>query len=385
MPTVDIDTFVMRYSSAVSLVSHLRLMAESNALQVKRGTQLHRDTALAAAAAYQHMYCDDEEGDSIAATYQVIFMTGWAPSDTTPKAAKRGSATITFSEMAILRNSVIVSQESFVIVLAVNAGPSMMLTEEDKLQGRKQDIVVLVLRFLADYGYSSAYAALCTESGTSLQQADAADNVDLMTIVQEFVDYYYSRFGRYPRLIRRQAPHAQEGFVEVLHRASPDDPPSKLLSYKQPATRARPTQRSSECYRSKRLNTSSMQEEVLYALVGCSDVGWSCRKITKDTRAFLQSQYGIQPNDITLFFKNRSAGSLPCRLSSFDAAATAAAAASLLLDCGNAFDQYQLAMDSDSLLDSDCDAGLDACLQGMAAAVMEVEDGEGSSGCRFSS
>jgi len=29
MPTVDIDTFVMRYSSAVSLVSHLRLMAES--------------------------------------------------------------------------------------------------------------------------------------------------------------------------------------------------------------------------------------------------------------------------------------------------------------------------------------------------------------------
>jgi hypothetical protein len=37
MPTVDIDTFVMRYSSAVSLVSHLRLMAESNALQVGGG------------------------------------------------------------------------------------------------------------------------------------------------------------------------------------------------------------------------------------------------------------------------------------------------------------------------------------------------------------
>lgn len=298
-----------------------------------------------------------------------------------------------------------------------------------------------------------------------------------------------------------------------------------------------------------------LQEEVLYALVGCSDVGWSCRKISKDTRAFLQSHYGIQPNDITLFFKNRSVrskpssptlepnkqqlkkrqgkagllaqvsgskstrgssrsskgrqqqqpsgssndndlaassskgglhpgahpgtfaalvqagcsrhaaaiaaaaaadaeaaarsaaataaataapalwsarhdspsacghspfaaaiatsqmpaagpeqalhdsqlphaavadaalqgGSLPYRLSSFDAAATAAAAASLLLDCGDAFDAYQLAMDSDSLLDSDCDAELDAGLQGMAAAVMEVEDGEGSSGCRFSS
>jgi hypothetical protein len=46
------------------------------AAQVKRGTKLHRDTALAAAAAYQHMYCDDEEGDSIAATYQASRTSG---------------------------------------------------------------------------------------------------------------------------------------------------------------------------------------------------------------------------------------------------------------------------------------------------------------------
>jgi len=42
------------------------------------------------------------------------------------------------------------------------------------------------------------------------------------------------------------------------------------------------------------------------ALVGCSDVGWSCRKVNKETRAFLQVHYSIQPSDITLFFKNRS-------------------------------------------------------------------------------
>ncbi|WIA34050.1 hypothetical protein OEZ86_012429 [Tetradesmus obliquus] len=100
LPTVDVDTFVMRYSSAVSLVSHLRLMGESNALQVKRGSGLSRDTALAAAAAYQSLYCDEEEGDHIQATYQVMFMTGWSPSSSTPKAAKRGSATVSFHEMA---------------------------------------------------------------------------------------------------------------------------------------------------------------------------------------------------------------------------------------------------------------------------------------------
>lgn len=50
-------------------------MGESNALSVKRGTPLRRDTALAAAAAYQQLYCEGmEEGDptdNIAATYQV--------------------------------------------------------------------------------------------------------------------------------------------------------------------------------------------------------------------------------------------------------------------------------------------------------------------------
>jgi hypothetical protein len=38
---------------------------------VKKGSGLNRDTALAAAAAYQSLYCDDEEGDHIQATYQV--------------------------------------------------------------------------------------------------------------------------------------------------------------------------------------------------------------------------------------------------------------------------------------------------------------------------
>lgn len=41
MPTVDLDTFVMHYSSAVGLINHLRLMAEGNALAVKVGPVCH--------------------------------------------------------------------------------------------------------------------------------------------------------------------------------------------------------------------------------------------------------------------------------------------------------------------------------------------------------
>lgn len=59
----------------VGLINHLRLMGESNALAVKRGTPLRRDTALAAAATYQHLYCEgmeeEDATDNIASTYQV--------------------------------------------------------------------------------------------------------------------------------------------------------------------------------------------------------------------------------------------------------------------------------------------------------------------------
>lgn len=37
----------------------------------------------------------------------------------------------------------------------------------------------------------------------AFMQIDVADNIDLMTIVQEFVDYYHSKFGRYPKLVRQ--------------------------------------------------------------------------------------------------------------------------------------------------------------------------------------
>ena len=44
--------------------------------------------------------------------------------------------------------------------------------------------LVLVLRFLADFGYMNARDVLSAESGVSLSEFDAADNVDLLLIMQ---------------------------------------------------------------------------------------------------------------------------------------------------------------------------------------------------------
>lgn len=68
LPTVDVDTFSMRYDTAAQLVQHLRVMGESSAL-INKKAGLKRDTALAAAAAYEGMFA--EEDGSVPATYQV--------------------------------------------------------------------------------------------------------------------------------------------------------------------------------------------------------------------------------------------------------------------------------------------------------------------------
>ncbi|GAB4823888.1 hypothetical protein N2152v2_010934 [Parachlorella kessleri] len=97
IPTVDVDDIQVQYRDPVQLISHLRYMAESNAL-LKRQPTLRRDTALAAAAAYSALF--QEEVGSIPASFQVIYMTGWAPDPSQRRAAKRGTATVSFEDIA---------------------------------------------------------------------------------------------------------------------------------------------------------------------------------------------------------------------------------------------------------------------------------------------
>ncbi|KAG2497192.1 hypothetical protein HYH03_004781 [Edaphochlamys debaryana] len=99
LPSVDVDSFRIGYPSPMELVHHLRALGESNAASQRRRA-LTRDSALAAAAVYQTMFRGEGEPGTVAATYQVIFMTGWSPAANQPKAAKRGSATVSFQDLA---------------------------------------------------------------------------------------------------------------------------------------------------------------------------------------------------------------------------------------------------------------------------------------------
>ncbi|KAK1602830.1 hypothetical protein QYE76_037356 [Lolium multiflorum] len=96
LPGVDVDRYTVKYNSALELVEHLRAMAETNAL-FQRSPILKRDTALATAAIYQSMF--GLEDGTIPATFQVIYMTGWKEHSSQQKAKRRGSATVSFSDI----------------------------------------------------------------------------------------------------------------------------------------------------------------------------------------------------------------------------------------------------------------------------------------------
>ncbi|GAX76581.1 hypothetical protein CEUSTIGMA_g4027.t1 [Chlamydomonas eustigma] len=75
--------------------------------------------------------------------------------------------------------------------------------EEKRLSERRRHVLVLILRHLVDFGYIESYEKLSSESNLSLQKADAADNMDLLRIVQEFEDGYELKYNRRPKLVKR--------------------------------------------------------------------------------------------------------------------------------------------------------------------------------------
>lgn len=105
LPTVDVDEVEVMYEDATALVRHLRALGESNAV-ASRPPPLRLETFLAAAAVYEAMFGKDGPGPApsrkVPATVSVMYLSGWAPHKDQPRAAKRGSATVSLTDLAKL-------------------------------------------------------------------------------------------------------------------------------------------------------------------------------------------------------------------------------------------------------------------------------------------
>ncbi len=90
LPVVDADTLTFSYPDALALMRELKALGEANQA-AGRTRGLTSPQLLAAAAAIYHERFADDAG-RIPATFQVLYLTGWAPGPGQPEPLKPGSA-----------------------------------------------------------------------------------------------------------------------------------------------------------------------------------------------------------------------------------------------------------------------------------------------------
>jgi SAM-dependent methyltransferase len=96
LPVTDVDRVVVRYDNAFALMADLRRMAATNILIERRRTPTRRATMLRMAQIYAKRFADDD--GRIRATFDVIWLSGWAPHESQPKPLRPGSATASLEE-----------------------------------------------------------------------------------------------------------------------------------------------------------------------------------------------------------------------------------------------------------------------------------------------
>ncbi len=90
LPVIDSEIVTVRYRDAFGLFRDLRAMGWANALVSRRKTPLRRETLLRAAALYAERFANPD--GRLPATFEFVWVSGWAPHESQQKPLKPGSA-----------------------------------------------------------------------------------------------------------------------------------------------------------------------------------------------------------------------------------------------------------------------------------------------------
>jgi SAM-dependent methyltransferase len=96
LPVTDVDRVVVRYDSAFALMHDLRRMGATNVLVERRRTPTRRATMLRMAQIYGERFADPD--GRIRATFDVIWLSGWAPHESQQQPLQPGSAKASLAE-----------------------------------------------------------------------------------------------------------------------------------------------------------------------------------------------------------------------------------------------------------------------------------------------
>lgn len=96
LPVSDVDRIVVRYDNAFALMRDLRRMGATNILIERRRMPLRRATLLRMAEIYSERFADPD--GRIRSTFDIVWMSGWAPHDSQQKPLKPGSGKMSLEE-----------------------------------------------------------------------------------------------------------------------------------------------------------------------------------------------------------------------------------------------------------------------------------------------
>jgi len=96
LPVTDVERLIVRYSSPFIMMSELRRMGATNALAERRRTPLRRATLARMAEVYAQRFADPD--GKIRATFEVIWLSGWAPHESQQKPLRPGSAQVRLAD-----------------------------------------------------------------------------------------------------------------------------------------------------------------------------------------------------------------------------------------------------------------------------------------------
>jgi SAM-dependent methyltransferase len=96
LPVADSEHLTVTYSSPVALMKDLKAMGASNSLAARSRKPLRRDTLARAIEIYSERFGTAD--GRVPATFEILYLSGWAPHDSQQKPLKPGSAAMRLAD-----------------------------------------------------------------------------------------------------------------------------------------------------------------------------------------------------------------------------------------------------------------------------------------------
>ncbi|ALK08107.1 methyltransferase domain-containing protein [Blastochloris viridis] len=90
LPVADVDRLTVRYATPLALMAELRRMGAANPLVERRRAPLRRASLIRAAELYAARFADPD--GRIRATFDIVWLSGWAPHESQQQPLKPGTA-----------------------------------------------------------------------------------------------------------------------------------------------------------------------------------------------------------------------------------------------------------------------------------------------------